>query len=230
MAGRNKLYKFEQLLSFGNVFQNFEVGKGTLIGAGNKEVQRKGSWHELQFQNDNDIVLELGCGRGEYSIGLASIYPNKNFIGVDVKGARIYQGAKKAIDEKLDNVAFLRTRIEYLSQYFEPGEVSEIWITFPDPFLERRKSNRRMTSEVFLKEFRIICSKPAIIHLKTDERILYDYSLEVFQKAVDVEIIEAIPDIYQLNESRPELEIRTYYETKHIADGKQVCYIRARLV
>ena len=229
MSSRNKLFKFAEVLTFPHVVQNFDTSKEVLVSKDHEEVQRKGLWAKNQFQNDLPIVLELACGRGEYALGLAALHPQKNFIGVDVKGARIWQGAKLAIDQELDNVAFLRCRIESISKFFGPGEVDEIWITFPDPFLKDKKSNRRLTSPYFLNEYRRILKPGGRIHLKTDEPILYDFSLEVLESEADSKIHFRSRDLYKETEILPEWQITTHYENLHIADGDQICFLEFSL-
>ena len=151
MSRRNKLEKFAALWTYSNVYENFDPTKPQLTGENGEIVDLKGKWNEKHFKNDNPLILELACGRGEYSLGLARMYPDRNFIGVDVKGARIWQGASIALKEELNNVAFLRTRIEQITNFIGQGEVDEIWITFPDPFLRKSKSNRRIDFAKFLE-------------------------------------------------------------------------------
>ena len=146
MAGRNKLQKFAENLTFPNVYESFDLTKPQLTGLHGAEVDLRGKWASEHFGNDHPITLELACGRGEYTLDLARQYPDRNFIGVDIKGARIWRGAKTALAEGLDNAAFLRTRIEAISHFFAPAEVDEIWITFPDPCLKKGKENRRLTA------------------------------------------------------------------------------------
>ncbi|MEL7123570.1 MAG: tRNA (guanosine(46)-N7)-methyltransferase TrmB, partial [Bacteroidota bacterium] len=175
------------------------------------------------------LILELACGRGEYSLGLARMYPDRNFIGVDVKGARIWQGASIALKEGLNNVAFLRTRIEQLTNFIDQKEVDEIWITFPDPFLRNSKSNRRLTSPNFLKAYRQILKPGGIVHLKTDSPQLYDFSLEVFEADGQVHILYQNYDIYSKPLDFPELEIKTHYERLHLADERKIKYLRFQI-
>ncbi len=150
MGRKNKLQRFADNLSFPNVYENFDVAHTVLTGKDGTTADMKGKWNELHFKNDNPLVLELACGYGEYCVGMGKMYPNRNFLGVDIKGARIWSGAKLALKEGIENAAFLRTRIEMIDKFFAPEEVSEIWITFPDPFLRESKSNRRLTSPPFL--------------------------------------------------------------------------------
>ena len=163
MAGRNKLQKFAEMLSFPNVYENFDNVELTLTGENGRVVDMKGNWNAAHFKNNNPITLELACGRGEYALALGRMFPERNFVGVDIKGARIHQGARVAMEEGLTNVAFLRTRIEFIEHFFAQNEVSEIWITFPDPFLRESKSNRRLTSAICVQRARkspILTTRP----------------------------------------------------------------------
>lgn len=230
MSTRNKLQKFAENLSFSNVFENFTVSNPQLIGKDGVKVDMKGKWASEHFKNDNPITLELACGRGEYTLDLARRYPNRNFIGVDIKGARIWQGAKIALTENLTNVAFLRTRIEIIEHFFEKGEVAEIWITFPDPFLKSRKSNRRLTSHPFLDRYKEILPDDAVIHLKTDSPELYEFTQKVLPDHPDYDIVYSDFDIYEKPLPIPELETKTYYEKMHLLDGRKIKYVRMQRV
>ena len=229
MPGRNKLQKFAENLSFPNVYESFDPAQPQLTGLNGEQVDLRGKWAQQHFGNDRPITLELACGRGEYTLDLARQYPDRNFIGVDVKGARIWKGAKIALAEGLDNAAFLRTRIEVISHFFAPGEVAEIWITFPDPFLKKGKENRRLTAPEFLKQYRKILRPGGPIHLKTDSRELYDWTLEQFAHQPQVDIIYHDDDIYAKPLPLPELATETYYERMHKALGKTITYVRFEL-
>ncbi len=229
MSKRTKLQKFAELLTFPNVYENFDAKQPELAGQDGKIVDLKGKWDATHFKKGNPITLELACGRGEYSLGLARAYPDRNFIGVDIKGARIWKGAKIALDEGLNNVAFLRTRIEQIALFFAPEEISEIWITFPDPFLKESKSNRRLTSPIFINEYRKILKQGGIVHLKTDEPNLYDFTLETLSADPEVEILYHDDDIYAKALPFPELELKTYYEQMHLSEGKKIKYVRFRI-
>lgn len=221
MARRNKLMKFAEMQHFHNVFQVFDPTQPTIRGhKGNTDL--RGKWAD-HFGNDNPLILELACGRGEYSLGLSNIYPDKNFVGVDVKGARIWKGASTAIQENINNVAFLRTRIEVIESCFAPNEVDEIWITFPDPFPS--KENRRLSSENFLMRYKKILKKDHRIHLKTDSIELYEFSVKLLQSLSYVTIHENINDLYSLVEIPPVLQIKTYYEKMHLAAQKKITYL-----
>lgn len=229
MSKRNKLEKFSELLSFSNVFENFDAKNPKLLGEDGRDIDLKGKWRSDYFKNDAPIILELACGRGEYTLALAQQYTEKNFIGVDIKGARIWKGAKIALEKKMTNVGFLRTRIEQIEHFFAPNEVSEIWITFPDPFLKKSKSNRRLTSNAFIDRYRKILVENGIVHLKTDNPELYEFTLEVLAKQSNATLLEHCEDIYALPEIIPELEHKTYYEKMHLAIGRKIKYVKFRI-
>ena len=226
MSRRNKLAKFADLLSFPNVYENFDAQQPDLIGKDGLKADLKGRWAQGHFHNDHPITLELACGRGEYSLGLARMYPERNFIGVDIKGARIWKGARVALEEGLPNVAFLRTRIEVLGAFFDEAEISEIWITFPDPFLGNKKVNRRLTAPGFLDIYRKLLNAAGVVHLKTDERQLYDYTLEVLHRREDIRILHQDDDIYKRPLYLPELALKTYYENLNISESDSIKYIQ----
>ncbi len=186
-----------------------------------------GTWHREVFGNNNPITLELACGRGDYTVGLARLFPERNFIGVDIKGSRIWRGAKTALEENMNHVAFLRTYIERIESYFAPGEVSEIWITFPDPHPPAGKSKKRLSSLRFLQEYRKFIQDGGQIHLKTDDKLLFDYSCFV-AKSLGLEILDEVHDVLQERSGDPVLDIRTYYETRWITEGKKIQYLRYR--
>lgn len=206
---QKKLFRFGQIKTFANVLEYPQ--------------HIKGKWHEF-FGNQNPIVLELACGRGEYTIGLAGMFPDKNFIGVDIKGNRMYIGAKKALDTKLSNAAFLRTQIEMIANYFETNEVSEIWLTFPDPQLRTSKAKKRLTHPRFLRLYRQFLKPAAHIHLKTDSPALYNFTLLV-SDMYGCKIVMKNDDAYAQN-SMPELGIKTYYEGLDIAGSSKIHYIQ----
>ena len=228
MAGRNKLQKFSEILAFPNVYENFDNAELTLTGANGEIVDMKGNWNAVHFKNDNPITLELACGRGEYALALGRMFPDRNFIGVDIKGARIHQGARVAIEENLTNVAFLRTRIEFIEHFFGTDEIADIWITFPDPFLRESKSNRRLTSSIFLNKYKQFLQPNGLIHLKTDSPVLYDFTLEILQNRGGAHLEIADPDFYAKPLIMKELEVKTYYEKKNIANSTMK-YIRFKL-
>lgn len=228
MATRNKLQKFAELLTLSNVYESFDPTNPQLRGLNNETVELRGQWAKKHFGNNNPITLELACGRGEYTLDLARQYPDRNFIGVDIKGARIWRGAKNAVTEGLDNAAFLRTRIEVIAAFFAPGEVDEIWITFPDPFLKKGKENRRLTAPRFLRQYRFMLREGGTCHLKTDSRELYDWTGEVFADQPAVEVQYRDHDIYAKPLVIPELSTETYYEKLHKNLGKTITYTQFR--
>jgi tRNA (guanine-N7-)-methyltransferase len=222
MSRRRKLEKFAELLNFDNVYELTENHNQVRINA-YESIDIKGHWRQKAFGNDHPICLELACGRGEYTLALARRYPDINFIGIDIKGARIWQGAKIAIEEGLSNVAFLRIRIEQILHYFDEGEVDEIWITFPDPF--EGKENRRMTSKNFLDKYVAIVKSFGKIHLKTDDPPLYDYSCESVLNHKYFDLVYQNDDIYRGPLFTQDLEFKTYYETQHLAANKNIKYL-----
>ncbi len=226
MSRRNKLEKFAELLTFPNVYQNYSFKDPVLRGAGGKVEDLKGQWCRDHFGNNHELVLELACGGGEYTIDLARMYADRNFLGVDIKGNRIWKGARKGLEEELSNAAFLRTRIEQLDEFIGAGEVSEIWITFPDPFLRKSKANRRLTAPRFLKMYRQLLVPGGVVHLKTDSPELYEFTLEVLKECDFCRLQYAADDIYRESLPLPELAIKTYYEKMHLADGKSIKYVR----
>lgn len=181
-------------------------------------------WAQHYFQNNHPVILELACGKGDYTVALAKDHPYNNYIGVDIKGARMWIGARKALDASLSNVAFLRTRIEFIDRFFASGEISEIWITFPDPF--PGKENRRLTSPPFLERYQKILKSGGIIHLKTDSDLLYEFTLEVIQNDPRYKLLYSHDDIYSRSLAFEELEHKTYYELKHLGEGKKIKYVR----
>lgn len=188
----------------------------------------RGKWHSEWFRNTNPIILELGCGKGEYTVGLASRYTGKNFIGIDIKGARMWKGAKQAYTMGLPNAAFLRTRIEFTTSFFAPGEVDEIWLTFPDPQMKRKREKKRLSGPQFLNLYRQFLKDGGIVHLKTDCRELYDYTLALTQ-VNGLEVITAVTDLYHQMPGDPLLSIRTHYEELFLKQGVPITYLSFRL-
>jgi len=226
MGKKNKLKKFAEVASFPNVYENFNPKDPKLTGVNGEFVDLKGKWSSDHFNNDQPITLELACGGGEYTLDLAARYPKRNFIGVDIKGARIWKGARKALDRNLNNVAFLRTRIEQISLFFNPEEIEEIWITFPDPYLKKSKKNKRLTSARFINEYRKILKAEGLVHLKTDEPNLYEFTLETLTEDEKCKLNYHNPDIYASSLLIPELETKTYYEKMHLEAGKTIKYVQ----
>jgi tRNA (guanine-N7-)-methyltransferase len=186
----------------------------------------KGQWRKDYFKNDNPITLELACGRGEYSVGMGKIFPQKNFIGVDIKGERIWKGSSDALEHNLSNVAFLRTHILFIENFFEAGEVDEIWITFPDPRPTNRDIKRRLTSPRFLTMFKKLLKPGGYVRLKTDNTILYDYTLEQLQERNDIHDFQHTREVYA-SDLRPEcFDIKTRYEEAFAAKGETIKYLR----
>jgi len=198
-----------------------------------KDHNYKGKWQQEIFKNNNPIVLELGCGRGEYSVGLGKHYPNKNFIGLDIKGARIWKGAKQAIDQKLNNIFFIRTHIDLITSYFAPNEVDEIWITFPDPQPQKTRARKRLTSPMFIERYKKLLKPNGIIHLKTDNEGFFRYTLEEIERN-NFNLIEHTFNLYNedlknLDEKTQDiLSIKTYYENLFSAKGHKIHYLKFR--
>ena len=226
MGKKNKLKKFSEVLTYPNVYQNFDPKYPRLVLGEDIEVDFKEKWATEHFKNNHPITLELACGRGEYTVALAKAYPDRNFIGVDVKGARIWQGASQALEQNLGNAAFLRTRIEQINLFVGTDEVNEIWITFPDPFLRESKDRKRLTSSKFLNLYKHILKKGGILHLKTDSPVLYDFTLETLRQYEGAHILYNNDDIYSSPLAYPELEFKTYYERSHLEAEKTIKYIR----
>ena len=185
----------------------------------------KGRWNEY-FRNENEIVVELACGRGEYSTGLGAIYEERNFIGVDIKGNRIWVGSKKARLEGLDNVAFLRTQIDHLEKFFEPGEIEEIWIVFPDPRPKSSDEHRRLTSPKYLDIYKNLISPGGIIHFKTDDSALFDYTLDILKMRIDVKNLEYTRGLYKSKYAEDHYDIKTKYEHQFSEQGHEIKYLK----
>lgn len=227
MGRKNKLRKFAELLAFPNVYECYNVQEPQLVlGEDMTPVERKGTWASAHFHNNNPITLELACGGGEYTLALARNFPERNFIGVDVKGNRIWKGAKVALKENLNNAAFLRTRIEIIERFFAPGEIDEIWITFPDPFPRASKENRRLTSAYFLEKYRQILRPGGVVHLKHDDSDFYEFTLKTIAEDSRNQLIFNTFDVYAGELAFPELSIQTLYESFHLAAGKRIKYAK----
>ncbi|MGJ8658820.1 tRNA (guanosine(46)-N7)-methyltransferase TrmB [Cellulophaga fucicola] len=222
MGSKNKLKRFKENETFANVIQP------TREEIVDQTFALKGKWNTF-FKNDNPIVLELGCGKGEYTVGLAKQSPDKNFIGVDIKGARFWRGAKTATEEEMNNTAFIRTQIELIDQLFAEGEVSEIWITFPDPQIKYKRTKHRLTNDAFLAKYRQILKPDGIVNLKTDSEFMHGYTLGLLH-GKGLEVIYANHDVYK-NEGSPKevLEIQTFYENQYLEKGKPITYIKFRV-
>ncbi|MEE4198016.1 MAG: tRNA (guanosine(46)-N7)-methyltransferase TrmB [Bacteroidales bacterium] len=218
--GKKKLQRFAEMETFEHVVQPDykEVFR--------KDHHLKGKWNSLFFKNNHPIILELGCGKGEYTIGLARMYPGVNFIGVDIKGARMWRGAKTAQQEKLNNVGFLRTRIDFIASFFEANEIEEIWITFPDP--QPKKYYKRLTSTRFLGYYKKFLQPNGYVHLKTDNHDLYAYTKEVIL-INELELTIDTGNVYATPGNDPVLSIRTFYEKQFLAEGKPIHYLKFKL-
>ena len=224
MGRKNKLKRFAEISSFPNVYEIDPANESFLSNTEGVSYDLRGLWGEKHFGNNHPIVLELACGKGDYSVALARDQPELNYIGVAIKGARIWKGARTALENSMHNVAFLRTRIEFIDRFFVSGEIAEIWITFPDPF--EGKVTRRLTSPPFLDRYRNILKRGGIIHLKTDSELLYDYTLEVIHADPRCNLLYSNADIYSLPLAFNELHHKTFYEIKHLADAKTIKYLR----
>ncbi|SKB72219.1 tRNA (guanosine(46)-N7)-methyltransferase TrmB [Daejeonella lutea] len=215
--GKDKLRRFAEITAFDNVIE-LEDGQ-----------QLSGRWSEMQFKNNNPVVLELGCGKGEYTVNLARLFPDINFIGIDYKGNRIWRGAKTALEEGIKNVAFLRIQIENLLDYFTEKEVSNIWITFPDPQPQVSREKKRLTSDRFLIMYNRILKNSGSLHLKTDSDSLYRYTLEkVSGPGFEIQI--CTDDLYNSEFADDVLSIKTYYEKKYLANNKNINYLKFKFV
>lgn len=217
---KKKLQRFAEMETFGHVIQPSydEVFQ--------KDYHLKERWNKVFFKNENPIILELGCGKGEYTLGLARQNPDINFLGIDIKGARLWSGAKTALQEGLNNVGFLRTRIDFVNSFFAPDEIQEIWITFPDP--QPKKYYKRLTSTRFLGYYKNLLKSNGYIHLKTDNKEFYWYTKEVIHKN-NLEIVYDSDDIYSTNIIDPVLLIKTFYEKQFLNEGKPIHYIKFKL-
>lgn len=223
MGSKNKLKRFRENETFSNVYQP------TRDEVVNNTFALKGNWNKEVFKNNNPIVLELGCGKGEYSVELARRFPNTNFIGVDIKGSRFWRGAKTAIEENLPNVAFLRTQIELIENCFALNEVDEIWITFPDPQIKYKRTKHRLTNEEFLARYKNILKPEGIINLKTDSEFMHGYTLGLLHGAGH-NVLYANHNVYK-NEGSPEVvtAIQTFYESQYLEQNKPITYIKFSL-
>lgn len=216
--GRSKLEKFAAIAERENVVEPGDDQYGQL----------KGMWREAFFDNGNPLILEIGCGRGEYTVGMARLYPDKNFLGLDIKGARIWKGSTLAVDEALYNVAFLRTFIENLEDNFAEGEVDEIWVTFPDPRPKDRDIKRRLTSPRFLDLYAKMLRPGGIVHLKTDSQLLFAYTLEVLQERQPKDL-RYTHDLYQSELQEHTMGIYTTYEKRYLEEGIKIKYLQFKV-
>ncbi len=220
MGSKNKLKRFKENETFSNVIQptRQEVFDDTF--------KLKGNWSNSFFKNEQPIVLELGCGKGEYSVNLAKMFPEKNFLGIDIKGARFWRGAKTSLEEEIANVGFLRTQIELVDLIFDENEIDEIWITFPDPQIKYKRTKHRMTNPEFLKKYKKILKPKGVVHLKTDSEYMHGYTLGLLE-GLGLKIEYAHHDIYGTTNAPEEVTgIQTYYESQYLAKQKKITYLR----
>jgi len=225
LGSKNKLKRFKENLTFKNVIQ---PSREILV---DNNFEYKGKWGDLFFKNNNPIIIELGCGKGEYSTELAKLNPEKNFIGIDIKGARFWRGAKTAVDEGLNNIAFVRSQIELIDKIFSMGEVSEIWITFPDPQIKFKREKHRLINLKFINLYKIILVPNGIINLKTDSEFLHGYMLGLIKSTNFLELIYANHNIYN-NSGAPDdvLSIQTFYELKFLKQKKPITFINFKVL
>ncbi|NRA92994.1 MAG: tRNA (guanosine(46)-N7)-methyltransferase TrmB [Psychroserpens sp.] len=220
MGSKNKLKRFKENETFANVIQ---PKRDELL---HSNFNYKGNWNSEFFKNQNPIVLELGCGKGEYSVAMARKYPDKNFIGIDIKGARFWRGAKTAIEERIPNVAFLRMQIELIEYAFAENEIDEIWITFPDPQIKYKRTKHRMTNKTFLDRYQSILKPDGIVNLKTDSEFMHGYTLGLLH-GLGLNVLYANHDVYKLEGSPEEVTaIQTFYEAQYLEHNKAITYIR----
>jgi len=225
LGSKNKLKRFKENLTFKNVIQ---PSREALV---DNNFEYKGKWSDLFFKNNNPIIIELGCGKGEYSTELAKLNPEKNFIGIDIKGARFWRGAKTAIDEGLNNIAFVRSQIELIDKIFSKGEVSEIWITFPDPQIKFKREKHRLINLKFINLYKNILVPNGIINLKTDSEFLHGYMLGLIKSTKFLELIYSNHNIYN-NSGAPDdvLSIQTFYELKFLKQKKPITFINFKVL
>ncbi len=223
MGSKNKLKRFNENKTFQNVL---EPTRDEVL---NNALGYRGKWNEKFFKNKNPIILELGCGKGEYTVGLAQKYTDKNFIGIDIKGARFWRGAKTAIEDGMNNVGFIRTQIELVDHIFAEGEVDEIWITFPDPQIKYKRTKHRMTNTVFLQRYKKILKPDGIMHLKTDSEFMHGYTLGLLH-GEGHEVLYANHNVYH-QEGSPEVvtAIQTFYEKQYLEKNKPITYIQFKI-
>lgn len=217
--GKKKLIHFQENLTFPHLLQpHFHEIE--------KNFRFYSSWNREFFFNENPITLELGCGKGEYTVGLAEKYPDRNFVGIDFKGARLWRGAKTVQEKGMKNVAFIRTQVDHVNKFFSQDEISEIWITFPDPQVS--KERKRLTAPVFLERYKILLGPKGILHLKTDDQDFYNYTLEIIEQCHHT-LLYSTNDLYHSGFTEDVISIQTFYEKLWLNIGKKICYIKFQL-
>lgn len=216
MSRRTKPQRYQDILSFPNVsnLHHYQPGEYSSV---------RGQWADV-FGNPNPVTLELACGKGEYTLALGSLFPDRNFIGLDVKGDRIWKGARQALDKGMKNVHFIRTQIDHICNYFSTGEVEEIWIPFPDPYPKKSKKQKRLTHPVFLQRYFDIIQPGGLIHLKTDSDHFFNFTLQVIH-ILGLPLEQQVPDIYRLENIPDYLDIQTFYEKQHLSVGCTIKYV-----
>lgn len=223
MGSKNKLKRFNENQTFSNVIQptREEVVSGNFMF--------KGKWNSDFFKNDNPIIVELGCGKGEYTVELAKKYPNTNFIGIDIKGARFWRGAKTSVEEQMNNTAFVRTQIELIGDIFSEKEIDEIWITFPDPQIKYKRTKHRLTNSGFLQKYKKVLKEDGVVNLKTDSEFMHGYTLGLLH-GEGHEVLYANHNVY-VNEGAPEVvtSIQTFYEKQYLEINKAITYIKFKI-
>ena len=224
MGSKNKLKRFSENLTFKNVIQ---PERDSVV---NNQFKYRGNWNKQVFYNNNPIVVELGCGKGEYSFTMAKENPNINYVGIDIKGARFWKGAKMALENKLDNIIFLRTQIELIGKIFDENEVSEIWITFPDPQIKLKREKHRLVNLNFIEIYKNILVQDGVINLKTDSEFLHGYMLGLIGASKSLKLIYSNHDIYN-NSGSPKYvtEIKTFYELKFLNENKPITFLSFRI-
>jgi len=223
VGSKNKLKRFKENETFTNVIQ---PSREEIV---DQTFPLKGKWNENFFKNDKPIVLELGCGKGEYCLGLAGMFPEKNFLGIDIKGARFWRGAKTALEEEVDNVGFLRTQIELIDLIFEENEVDEIWITFPDPQIKYKRTKHRLTNTDFLQKYKRILKEDGVVNLKTDSEFMHGYTLGLLH-GEGHEVLHANHHVYKNEYSPKEVTgIQTFYEKQYLEQNKPITYIKFKV-
>lgn len=221
--GKEKLKRYQEVVTFEHVIDLSGLRPGD-------QAEMRSSWKEEIFGNNAPVTAELGCGKGDYSLALARRFPERNFVGIDIKGDRLWKAAQQAAEEQPENLRLVRGRVDHITQIFGPAELDEIWITFPDPHLKFRRRTRRMTAPGFLERYRKVLAPGALLHLKTDSAELFEFTLETLAKeGLSGNIEQRIEDVYALDPPPELLRIRTYYEQKHLQEGRTIKYLRFTL-